>query len=249
VAEAAVVADMPIEALIEKEPITVVLSKKGWIRALKGHVDVADVKFKEGDDLKLSVKAYTTDNLMFFATNGRCYTLLGDKIVGGRGFGEPLRLSMDLPENDDIIALLVYRAEDKWLVATARGKGFIVAAKDMVAQTRTGKIVLNVGAGDKACLCRPALGDHVAVIGTNRKMIVFPAAEIPTMARGSGVFLQKYTGAQLSDVKFFNMADGLAFPSGNGIHVERNMALWLSKRASVGKIPPVGFPRSNKFGA
>lgn len=249
VAEAAVVADMPIEALIEKEPITVVLSKKGWIRALKGHVDVADVKFKEGDDLKLSVKAYTTDNLMFFATNGRCYTLLGDKIVGGRGFGEPLRLSMDLPENDDIIALLIYRAEDKWLVATARGKGFIVAAKDMIAQTRTGKIVLNVGAGDKACLCRPVLGDHVAVIGTNRKMIVFPAAEIPTMVRGSGVFLQKYTGAQLSDVKFFNMTDGLAFPSGNGIHVERNMALWLAKRASVGKIPPVGFPRSNKFGA
>ena len=248
VTEAVPVTEMPIEALIEKEPITVVLSKKGWIRALKGHVDAAETKFKEGDSLKLSVKAYTTDNLIFFATNGRFYTLLGDKIVGGRGFGEPLRLSMDLPENDDIISLFVFKPDEKLLVATQKGKGFIVESKDIIAQTRTGKIILNVASGDKAYLCKPANGNHISVVGTNRKMIVFKADEIPVMARGSGVILQKYTDATLSDVRFFNLEEGLPFPSGNGIHVERNIGLWLSKRASVGKFPPVGFPRSNKFG-
>ena len=248
VAEAAPVVDMPIEALIEKEPITVVLSKKGWIRALKGHVDVADTKFKEGDNLKLSVRAYTTDNIVFFATNGRFYTLLGDKVTGGRGFGEPLRLSIDLPEDADIVTMFIYKPDEKWLVASQNGKGFIVESKDIIAQTRGGKIVLNVASEDRAYLCRLAAGDHVAVIGTNRKMIVFPTSEIPTMTRGSGVILQKYVEAKLSDAKFFNMVEGLAFPSGNGIHVERNMQLWLSRRASIGKFPPVGFPRSNKFG-
>lgn len=248
IAEAVPVVDMPIEALIEKEPITVVLSQKGWIRAVKGHVDVADMKFKDGDGCKLSVRTYTTDQVMFMATNGRFYTLLGDKIAGGRGFGEPLRLSIDLPEDADVVAMIIYRPEDKWLVATEHGKGFVVAAKDMVAQTRTGKIVLNVGSGDRAYLCRPAIGDHVAVIGTNRKMIVFRADEIPTLTRGSGVMLQKYAGATLADVRFFNLAEGLPFPSGNGTRVERNISLWIGRRAGVGKIPPVGFPRSNKFG-
>lgn len=248
IAEAVPVVDMPIEALIEKEPITVVLSQKGWIRAVKGHVDVADMKFKDGDGCKLSVRMYTTDQVMFMATNGRFYTLLGDKIAGGRGFGEPLRLSIDLPEDADVVAMIIYRTEDKWLVATEHGKGFVVAAKDMVAQTRTGKIVLNVGSGDRAYLCRPAIGDHVAVIGTNRKMIVFRADEIPTLARGSGVMLQKYAGATLADARFFNLAEGLPFPSGNGTRVERNISLWIGRRAGVGKIPPVGFPRSNKFG-
>lgn len=248
IAEAVPVVDMPIEALIEKEPITVVLSQKGWIRAVKGHVDVADMKFKDGDGCKLSVRTYTTDQVMFMATNGRFYTLLGDKIAGGRGFGEPLRLSIDLPEDADVVAMIIYRPEDKWLVATEHGKGFVVSAKDMVAQTRTGKIVLNVGSGDRAYLCRPAIGDHVAVIGTNRKMIVFRADEIPTLTRGSGVMLQKYAGATLADVRFFNLAEGLPFPSGNGTRVERNISLWIGRRAGVGKIPPVGFPRSNKFG-
>lgn len=248
IAEAVPVVDMPIEALIEKEPITVVLSQKGWIRAVKGHVDVADMKFKDGDGCKLSVRTYTTDQVMFMATNGRFYTLLGDKIAGGRGFGEPLRLSIDLPEDADVVAMIIYRTEDKWLVATEHGKGFVVAAKDMVAQTRTGKIVLNVGSGDRAYLCRPAIGDHVAVIGTNRKMIVFRADEIPTLTRGSGVMLQKYAGATLADARFFNLAEGLPFPSGNGTRVERNISLWIGRRAGVGKIPPVGFPRSNKFG-
>ena len=246
VADAPIDIDVPIEAMVEKEPITVVLSKLGWIRALKGHTDVSDLKFKEGDKMKLSLTTYTTDNILFFASNGRFYTLLGDKISGGRGFGEPIRLSIDLPQDADIIAMFVYKPDENLFVASSKGKGFIVAAKDVIAQTRAGKIIMNVS-DDQAVLCTPANGNHVAVIGTNRKMVVFKAEEIPTMARGSGVILQKYAGATLSDVKFFNVEDGLAFPSGNGTRVERDITPWLARRATVGKIPPVGFPRSNKF--
>ncbi len=247
IADAPIVVEMSIEALIEKEPITVVLSKLGWIRALKGHVSVDDLKFKEGDEMKLSVQTYTTDNVVFFATNGRFYTLLGDKITGGRGFGEPIRLSIDLPENADIIKMFVFKPDEKLLVASKKGKGFIVNTNDVMAQTRAGKIIMNIGEDDKAVLCIPANGDHVAVIGNNRKMVVFKTEEIPTMTRGSGVILQKYAGANLSDVKFFNATDGLSFPSGNGIRIERDITPWLARRATVGKIPPVGFPRSNKF--
>ena len=246
VADAPIDIDVPIEAMVEKEPITVVLSKLGWIRALKGHTDISDLKFKEGDKMKLSLTTYTTDNILFFASNGRFYTLLGDKISGGRGFGEPIRLSIDLPQDADIIAMFVYKPDENLFVASSKGKGFIVAAKDVIAQTRAGKIIMNV-TDDKAILCTPANGNHVAVIGTNRKMVVFKAEEIPTMARGSGVILQKYAGATLSDVKFFNVEDGLAFPSGNGTRIERDITPWLARRATVGKIPPVGFPRSNKF--
>lgn len=247
IADAPIVIEMSIESLIEKEPITVVLSKLGWIRALKGHVSTDDLKFKEGDELKFAVQTYTTDNVVFFATNGRFYTLLGDKITGGRGFGEPIRLSIDLPENADIIKMFIFKPDEKLLVASKKGKGFIVSTNDVMAQTRAGKIIMNIGDDDKALLCIPAIGDHVAVIGNNRKMVVFKAEEIPTMTRGSGVILQKYAGASLSDVKFFNLADGLSFPSGNGIRIERDITPWLARRATVGKIPPVGFPRSNKF--
>lgn len=247
IADAPIVIEMSIESLIEKEPITVVLSKLGWIRALKGHVNVDDLKFKEGDELKLYVQTYTTDNIVFFATNGRFYTLLGDKITGGRGFGEPIRLSIDLPENADIIKMFIFKPDEKLLVASKKGKGFIVNSNDIMAQTRAGKIIMNLAQDDKAIICIPAIGDHVAVIGNNRKMVVFKSDEIPTMTRGSGVMLQKYAGANLSDVKFFNVVDGLSFPSGNGIRIERDITPWLARRATVGKIPPVGFPRSNKF--
>ncbi|MGN1063605.1 MAG: DNA gyrase C-terminal beta-propeller domain-containing protein, partial [Alphaproteobacteria bacterium] len=247
IAAAPIVVEMPIEAMVEKEPITIVLSKLGWIRALKGHTDTSDLKFKDGDGLKASLNAYTTDNIVFAASNGRFYTLLGDKISGGRGFGEPIRLSIDLPEDADIIALFTFKPDERLFVASKHGKGFIVSSSDVLAQTRSGKIIMNVGTDDKMLLCISATGDHVAVIGNNRKMVIFKADEIPTMTRGSGVILQKYAGASLSDVKFFNAAEGLSFPSGNGIRVERDITPWLSRRASVGKIPPVGFPRSNKF--
>ena len=246
IADAPVAIEVPIEAMIEKEPITVVLSKKGWIRALKGHVDVADAKFKEGDDLKFAVKAQTTDKILFFSNAGRFYTIMGDKIVGGRGFGEPIRLSIDLPESDDIIAVLVCQPEQQLLVATDKGKGFLIGAKDVVAQTKAGKIVLNVGS-DKAKFCIPVTGDTVAIIGQNRKLLVFKTAEIPTMSRGSGVLLQRYQGGGTSDIEFFNEAEGMPFAFGNGIRIERDLLGWMGKRAQVGKIPPVGFPRSNKF--
>lgn len=247
VADAPIVVEVPIEAMVEKEPITVVLSKQGWLRALKGNALVDELKFKEGDALKLSLSTYTTDNIVFFASNGRFYTLRGDKITGGRGFGEPIRLSIDLPQDADVITMFIFKPDEKLLVASKKGKGFIVSSGDVMAQTRAGKIIMNVADDDKAVLCIPAVGNHVAVIGNHRKMLVFKADEIPTMARGSGVMLQKYAGANLSDVKFFNIEEGLAFPSGNGIRIERDITTWLAKRASVGKIPPVGFPRSNKF--
>ncbi len=249
VIEAATSVEVPIEAMIEKEPITVVLSKKGWIRALKGHTDVADLKYKEGDDLKCFIQTYTTDNIIFFTTNGRFFTLRGNMIAGGRGFGEPLRLLVDITQDADVITMFIYQSDIKLLVATEKGKGFLVNSNDIIAQTRAGKIILNVADDDKACLCKPVAGTHIAVIGTNRKMIVFTTDEIPMMSRGSGVILQRYQEAKLSDAKFFNLEDGLAFPSGNGIRVEKNISLWLTKRAAVGKIPPVGFPRSNKFGS
>ena len=249
VEEAAEPVEVPIEAMIEKEPITVVLSKQGWIRALKGHTPTDDLKFKEGDSLKCALQTYTTDNIIFFTTNGRFYTLRGNSVAGGRGFGEPLRLQVDITEDADVITMLIHQPDTKLLVASEKGKGFLVSSNDVIAQTRAGKIILNLPDDDKACLCKPVAGTHVAVIGTNRKMIVFSTDEIPTMSRGSGVILQRYQEARLSDAKFFNIEDGLSFPSGNGIRVERNISLWVSKRATVGKIPPVGFPRSNKFGS
>lgn len=239
---------MNIETLIEKEPITVVLSKQGWIRALKGtNANLTDLKFKEGDSLAFSVNTYTTDHIMLFASNGRFYSILGNNIAGGRGFGEPLRLSIDLPENADIVEMFVFKPNQKLLVASRNGKGFIVESNNIIAQTKAGKIILNLGENDEAWLCRVAEGDSVAVIGNNRKLLVYKTEEIPTMARGSGVILQKYNGAKLSDVRFFNWAEGLPYPSGNGIHIELDMTLWLAKRATVGRVPPVGFPRNNKF--
>ncbi len=239
--------EMNIETLIEKEAITVVLSKQGWIRALKGNAGTEDLKFKEGDSLAFKINTYTTDHIMLFATNGRFYSILGNDIAGGRGFGEPIRLSIDLPEDADVVEMFIFKPDQKLLVASRSGKGFVVDSNNIIAQTRAGKIILNLADNDKAYLCREVAGDSVAVIGNNRKLLVFKADEIPAMTRGSGVILQKYNDAKLSDVRFFNWAEGLPYPSGNGIHIEPDMTLWLGRRASVGKVPPVGFPRNNKF--
>ena len=239
--------EMNIETLIEKEAITVVLSKQGWIRALKGNADTADLKFKEGDSLAFKLNTYTTEHIMLFATNGRFYSILGNDIMGGRGFGEPIRLKIDLPQDADIVEMFIFKPDQQLLVASRSGKGFIVDSNNIIAQTRAGKIILNLADNDKAHLCREVVGDSVAVIGNNRKLLVFKRDEIPTMVRGSGVILQKYAGAKLSDVRFFNWNEGLPYPSGNGIHIEPDMTLWLARRATVGKVPPVGFPRNNKF--
>lgn len=253
VSEAPSATIVPLEAVIEREPITVLLSEKGWIRAVKGHVkNFDDVKFKDGDQLKLACQAQTTDRILIFGTNGRFYTILGDRIQRGRGFGEPVRLIVDLPNDADIAALFVHQPERKLLVAAGDARGFVVAENDVLAQTRQGKQILNVADGQQALFCLPvgAGDDHVAIVGDNRKLLVFPLAEIPEMARGRGVILQKYTDARclVADIKLFPASEGLTFKRGEQTRTEADFTPWLGKRASAGKLPPQGFPRGNRFG-
>ncbi len=238
-----------IEAFVEKEPITVLYSRMGWVRAVKGHSDdLGEVKFKEGDELAVALKCNTTDNLLFFASNGRFYSLTGDKIPRGRGFGEPLRLSIELPNDESIISVKVHVPGQKLLLAASNGKGFIVEEDSVLASTRGGKQVLNPATGSKAILCKLVEGDYVAVIGTNRKLLVFPISEIPPMQRGQGVTLQKYKDAHLSDLKIFNKEQGLSWNIGNrGVRTETDLTTWMGHRGTAGRLPPVAFPRSNKF--
>ncbi|WEF25048.1 DNA topoisomerase IV subunit A [Paracoccus sp. S3-43] len=252
IAEAQDIAPLDMDAMIEREPLTVILSKMGWIRAMKGHQPLdAEVKFKDGDGPGLAIHAETTDKLMIFAGNGRFYTLPANSLPGGRGMGEPLRLMIDLPNEAEVIALFPWREGEKYLVASKAGDGFIVAAGDILAQTKTGKQVLN---GD-ALLCRPVGGDHLAVVGTNRKMLVFPLSELPEMARGKGVRLQKYRSGgglvaddTLADAAFLTLAEGLRWQeSGGRTRTEPDLTAWLGKRASAGSMAPRGFPRTNRF--
>lgn len=237
-----------IEAFVEKEPITVVCSKMGWVRAFKGHYDtLPELKFKEGDGPAFQFKAKTTDKILVFGSDGRFYTLNADRLPPGKGHGEPIRLMIDLEQKERPIAMKVYEPEGALLVASTIGKGFVVEEKDVIASTKGGKQVLNPGKG-KAVVCRAVSGDHVAVIGTNRKLLVFPLDQIPPMKRGQGVALQKYKGASLSDAKCFSMNEGLSWQVGERTRHEADMSPWLGNRASAGKLPPVGFPRSNVFG-
>ena len=237
-----------VEAFIEKEPITIVCSKLGWIRAFKGHDDLGEVKFKEGDEARFELKAKTTDKLLIFASDGKFYTLGCNNLPGGKGHGEPVRLMVDLDAQQDIVTMMVHEPERRLLLASDIGKGFVVDEKDMLAQTRGGKQVMQLPEGSRAIVCVDATGDHVAVIGTNRKMLVFPLEQVPVMKRGQGVALQKYKGSKLSDAKVFTMKEGLSWASGDRVRTEPNMKPWLAARAGQGKIPPTGFPRSNMFG-
>ena len=209
--EAPVAMDISIEAFIEKEPITVVYSKMGWIRAFKGHFDtIPDLKFKEGDELVGMLKARTTDKIMFFASNGRFYTITGDKIPRGKGFGEPLRLMLDLSTDDEIVEMHVFEGGRKMLLAADSGKGFLVEEAGVVASTRAGKQVLSLPEKAKAVACRIVNDeDMVAVIGSHRKLLVFPIGQVPTMSKGQGVQLQRTKEAKLMDVKVFKKEDGL----------------------------------------
>lgn len=240
-----------LETLVEREPITVVLSEKGWIRALKGHSDdLADTRFKDGDALRLALKAQTTDKLLILGTNGRFYTLTGDRLPRGRGFGEPVRLMIDLPNDAEIATLFVHQPDRKLLLASTDGRGFVVAENDVVAQTRSGKQILNVAEGAEARFCLPVAADHdrVAIIGAkSRKLLVFESAELPEMTRGRGVILQKYKDDTIGDIKLFRAADGLTFKRGEQTRTEPDLTPWFGKRASTGKLPPYGFPRSNRF--
>jgi topoisomerase-4 subunit A len=238
-------------AFIEREPITVILSEKGWIRAMKGHASDIDEKgFKAGDRLKLAVKAETTDKLLLMTTDGKVYALAGDKLPGGRGQGEPVRLMVDIEEGRDIVDLFVYKAGARRLVASAAGNGFVVAEDDLVANTRKGRQVLNVGGADEAKLILPADGDRVATIGQNRKLLVFPLTQVPAMARGKGVRLQRYKDGGISDLKVFYAADGLTWTDSSGRTWSKPMeelSEWLGDRAAAGRQPPNGFPRNNRF--
>ncbi len=248
-AEAVEVAEVPIEAMIDREPITVILSKMGWVRAMKGHQPLdAEVKFKDGDAGRFVLHAETTDRILIAGANGRFYTVLGANLPGGRGMGEPLRLMVDLPNDADITDLLIYRPGEKYLVASSEGDGFVVASDELLAQTKAGKQVMNLGTGAVAAVVRKIAGDHVAVVGENRKVLVFPLVELPEMARGKGVRLQRYKDGGLSDATTFNLIDGLSWkdPAGR-TRTETDLGEWLGKRATAGRMAPRGFPRDNRF--
>jgi len=244
------VADIEV-SMIEREPITVILSEKGWIRALRGHTDDADEKgFKTGDKLKLLLKAETTDKLLLLTTGGKVLTLAGDRLPGGRGQGEPVRLMVDIEEGQDIVDLFVYRPGQKRVVASLNGNGFIVAEDELVANTRKGKQILNVSGDDEARLIVPAAGDMVAVIGQNRKLLIFAMDQLPEMARGKGVRLQKYKDGGVADLKTFASAEGLSWTDSSGrtfVKTLDDLKDWIGERAQAGRQPPNGFPRSNRF--
>jgi len=252
IADAPVELDVPMESFIERENITVLCSAKGWVRAMKGHIADdptarAAVKYKEGDEEQFYINAETTDKILLFAGNGRFYTLGGDKLPGARGFGEPVRLMIDLPNEAEILGLVKYQPEQKFIVASSDGRGFIVKTEDVLAQTKNGKQVLNVGEDAKAVAFAPVVGDHIAVIGSNRKMLIFPIGDLPEMGRGRGVILQKYKDGELSDVKAFKLKEGLVWKSGDRDRTETDLRNWVGDRAQAGRIAPNGFARSNRF--
>lgn len=238
-------------AMIEREPITVVLSQKGWIRALKGHNnDTSGLSFKTDDRLKVAITCETTDKLLLLTTGGKVYTLGADKLPGGRGHGEPVRIMVDIEEGHDIVDIFVHKPGTKRLIASDIGNGFIVAEEDLIANTRKGKQVLNVSGAHEAKLCVPAEGDMIAVMGQNRKLLVFPRAQLPEMSRGKGVRLQKYKDGGISDAKLFSAAEGLTWTDSSGRTFTKSMddlKDWLGDRAQAGRQPPSGFPRNNKF--
>ncbi len=248
-ADAGDVAEVPMEAMIEREPITVVCSEMGWIRAMTGHIDLnRELKFKDGDKGKYIFHAETTDKLLAFGSNGRFYTIGGSTLPGGRGMGEPLRLMVDLPNEAELVALFIHKPGGKLLLASTAGDGFIVPEDDVVAQTRSGKQALNVKDGNRALVCIPATGDHVATVGENRKVLVFPMTELPEMGRGKGVRLQKFKDGGLSDATTFTLSEGLSWldPAGR-TRTETDLAEYTAKRASAGRMAPRGFPRDNRF--
>ncbi|HEY5711171.1 MAG TPA: DNA topoisomerase IV subunit A [Allosphingosinicella sp.] len=254
--EAAPARDIPLEAMIEREPITVILSKRGWIRAMKGHVELSNpeaLKFKEGDESLFFFHAHTTDKLLLASSDGRFYTLAADKLPGGRGFGEPVKLMVDIEGEGNVVALLRAGAADKLLVASSDGRGFLTPAAGAIAETRKGKQIVNLRAGAKLKVVRPVRpgDDYVAVIGENRKMVVYPMVELPEMGRGQGVQLQRYRDGGLGDITGFTFAEGLSWPmggEGGRTRTETDLNPWRTARGAAGRMPPMGFPRDNRFG-
>ncbi len=239
------------EAMVEREPLTVVVTEKGWIRALKGHQqDLSSLQFKGDDGLKFSFFTETTAKLLMMMTDGKVFTLDASKLPGGRGFGDPIRLMVDLDEGADIVKVWPHKPGSKLLVSSSIGRGFVIGSDDMIANTRKGRQVLNVDAGEVTRLVVPVEGDHVATIGENRKLLVFPVAQIPEMGRGKGVRLQKYKDGGIVDAKTFNLADGLTWldtSSRTWTVTEADLREWIGNRAEAGRLPPKGFPKSSRF--
>ncbi|MBB3608997.1 DNA topoisomerase IV subunit A [Rhizobium sp. BK602] len=239
------------QAMIEKEPITVVVSEKGWIRALKGHIsDTSTLAFKEGDALKVAFTAQTTDKILIITTGGKAYTLGGDKLPGGRGHGEPLRIMVDMENDQDVLTAFVHDPQRKQLIASTAGNGFVVPEAELVANTRKGKQIMNLTTPDETKLLVPVSGDHVAIVGENRKMLVFPLAQVPEMSRGKGVRLQRYKDGGISDIKCFAIADGLTWEDSAGrtfTKTKDELVEWLGDRAGAGRTVPKGFPRTGRF--
>ena len=239
---------VPVHALVEREPVTVLCSDKGWIRAVKGHnVPLADQRYKEGDGPRFALETQTTDRLLIFASNGRFFTLGIDKLPGGRGHGEPLKLMIDLPNEAEIVALRVYRPGEKMMLVSTDGRGFVVNQDEAQAQTRAGKQVMNPADKVTARFCLPFTGDALALVGDNRKLLVLPLADIPEMTRGRGVILQKYKDGGLADAKIIRLAEGLSWPSGSRMRTEPDLTAWKTGRGSSGRMVPNGFPRPTRF--
>jgi topoisomerase-4 subunit A len=239
------------QAMIEKEPVTIVVSEKGWIRALKGHIlDTSTLTFKEGDGLKVAFPAQTTDKILVVTTGGKAYTLGADKLPGGRGHGEPLRIIVDMENDQDVLTAFVHDPARKMLIVSTAGNGFIVPEAEMAANTRKGKQIMNVSMPDETKMILPVRGDHMAVVGENRKMLVFPLSQVPEMSRGKGVRLQRYKDGGISDVRCFAISDGLTWEDSAGrlfTKTKDELAEWLADRATAGRNVPKGFPRSGKF--
>ena len=252
-AEAPVTSDIDFaEALVEREPITVLVSGKGWIRSMKGHVaDLSGVQFKGDDALKTAFFTETTAKVLVFASNGKAFTIEASKLPGGRGFGDPIRLLVDMEEGAEVLAAFPYKAGAKLLVAGTDGRGFVVPTDEIVANTRKGKQVLTVDQPGRAVVCVPAEGDHVAIVGENRKLLVFPIGQLPEMSRGKGVRLQRYKGGSVSDAKVFALAEGLTWKDTSDrtwTVSKEDLRDWIGNRAEAGRLPPKGFPKTNRFG-
>ncbi|CAO3446151.1 DNA topoisomerase IV subunit A [Azospirillum largimobile] len=250
VADAPAVIEVPLDALVEREPVTVICSAKGWIRTVRGHLtdaEAEDVKYKDGDARGFIERCETTDKLLVFASNGKFFTIGVDKLPRGRGFGEPVRLMIDLGNDVDIVDLFRHQPGRTLMVVSEDGRGFRVDETEVLAQTRAGKQVLNLEDGKSARICHPVTGDTVAIIGNNRKMLVFPLEQVPVMTRGKGVQLQKYKDASVADVKTFTLAEGLSWRNGERNFVVTDLTGWMGDRAGQGKMPPNGFPKNNRF--
>lgn len=240
--------DISMEALVEKEPITVILSQKGWIRCMKGYVSLTDeFKFKDDDSLLLAIHAQTTDKIILFDSVGKFFNINACDIPSGRGFGQPLRLMVDLGNNDTITDMFVYEPKTSYVIASNKGYGFVVDENHLIAQTRQGRKIMNVAEGEYTMFCKKVTGDMIALVGENRKILIFKMEEIPTIARGHGVCLQKYKDGGLSDMQIFNEVDGFSYNRSGGISVEKDLLTWLGHRAQVGKLAPFGFSKNNKF--